>query len=333
MNTIERRALYNLLRMNWLSEPTLVVDTWQVEDYRLLPIAVLFNRLKEFNICLDQISFTGYAYECDSPEDLTDHLVGDRDFSLPQEDQVYLIVFELWRRLVSEKPSFSIVCNELDYQINLYDEHQLNDPLALQNALTKFAQMLDENADEGIPSKDVLNLISNYCANDIETFLYDFISEQIEVGNEAYVRELLDEFRSHFKGDKWFKLIEIRLSDPVNHKFSQRVIEEIVEENLNGEDLGFNLEFLAILSEKRFSPFFFLVLRQTLPLVKREEDFQDLLSLVIEFFYEVNLEQQGDFFQGLLEKRTKIPSEKEVSSQDPDMVELSSKSRREASYN
>lgn len=322
MSDIERRALYNLLRMNWLSEPTLKVDAWQVEDYRLLPIAILFDRLKEFNIRLDRISFTGFAHECDSPEDLADHLVGDRDFSPAQEDQVYLIVFELWRRLVSEKPSFSIICNELDYQINLYDEHQLSDPLALQNAITKFAQMLDENADEGIPLKDVLNVISNYCANDIETFLYDFISEQIEVGNEAYARELLDEFRSHLKGDKWFKIIEIRLSDPINHKFPQRLIEEIVEENLSEEDLDFNFELLAILSDKRFSTYFFLVLKQTLPLVKEEEDYHDLLSLVIDFFQEINLEQQGDFLQALLEKRLKIASDKEGSLQDSDVAEL-----------
>ncbi len=59
MNTIERRALYNLLRMNWINEPTLPVESWQVEDYRALSLPDLFGRLKDFNIQLERVSFIG----------------------------------------------------------------------------------------------------------------------------------------------------------------------------------------------------------------------------------------------------------------------------------
>jgi hypothetical protein len=185
MNAIERRALYNLLRMNWLNEPTLSVESWQVEDYRSLPLPDLFERLKQFNIQLDRVSFIAYADECDSPEDLTEHLIGDRNLPTAQEDQVYLLIFELWRRLMSEKPSLSILCNELDHQIFLYDRHELDNPLALQDALTHFIEILDENVDEGIPPEQAFKLISPYFANDMETFLYDFIAEQIDEGNES----------------------------------------------------------------------------------------------------------------------------------------------------
>jgi len=33
---IQRRALFNLVRMNWLAEPIVNVAEWQVEDYRPL---------------------------------------------------------------------------------------------------------------------------------------------------------------------------------------------------------------------------------------------------------------------------------------------------------
>ena len=49
-----------------------------------------------------------------------------------------------------------------------------------------FKHILDENVDEGVPPEQALQLISTYCANDIETFLYDFISEQIDEDNETY---------------------------------------------------------------------------------------------------------------------------------------------------
>jgi len=180
MDQIEQRALYNLLRMNWLNDPSLEVEPWQVEDYRQLSLSDLFTQLKESDIQLDKISFITYADECDSPEQLTEYFIGDRHLEIPHEDQIYLLVFELWRRLMSEKPSLSIFCDELDHQIYLYDHGQLTSPLHLQTALANLLTILEENVDEGIQPTEAFRLISTCCANDIEAFLYDFISEQID---------------------------------------------------------------------------------------------------------------------------------------------------------
>lgn len=322
MNAIERRALYNLLRMNWLNDSTLSVDSWQVEDYRSLSLLNLFNKLKQFNIHLDRVSFIAYADECDSPEDLTDHLVADRQFSTALEDQIYLIVFELWRQLMSEKPSLSIICNELDYQIHLYDQHQLEDTSALQDALTHFIQILDENADQGIPPQHILKLISTYCANDIETFLYDFISEQIDEGNETYVHELLDGFDTYLENNKWFKLLRIRLCDQFYIKITQKLVEEVIEEHINEHDLEYNLEFLSILVEKGMDSFFCFVIKQTLPLIKREEDFQDLLSITIDYFHCLDQEQHAMDLKFMLDKHQLFPLSKTIQSNDPDLALL-----------
>lgn len=322
MDTIERRALYNLLRMNWLQDPTLAVEPWQVEDYRALPSSNLFSRLKQFNIHLDRISFIAYADECDSPEDLTDHLIADRQLSTAQEDQIYLLIFELWRRFMSEKPSLSIVCNEIDYQIHLFDQQQLDNPLALQDALTHFLQILEENADQGIPSQDVLNLISNYCANDIETFLYDFISEQIDEGIETYAYELLDDFDPYLGHNKWFKLLRIRLYEQFQSKTAQKLMEEIIEEHLNENDLEYHLELLSILVEKGNHPIFCLIVQQTIPIIQREEDFQDLLSIAIDYFHRLDQEQQEIILKRMLAKRSSIPLDQTIQASDPDLIAL-----------
>lgn len=323
MNAIERRALYHLLRMNWLNEPTLSVESWQVEDYRSLSLSALFKRLQPFNIQLDRLSFIAYADECDSPEDLTDHLIADRHFSTAQEDQIYLIIFELWRQLMREKPSLSIVCNELDYQIHLYDKQQLDDPSALQDALTHFVQILDENADQGISPQDVLKLISTYCANDIEAFLYDFISEQIDEGNETYVQELLDDLDTYLENNKWFKLLRMRLCDKFHLKVIQKLMEEVVEEHLKEHDLDYNLELLSILVEKGMNSFFRLMIKQTLPLIKREEDFQDLLSISIDYFHCLDQEQQEMVLRTILEKHESFSPDKAIQPEDPDFATLS----------
>jgi hypothetical protein len=322
MNAIEQRALYHLLRMNWLHEPTLPVESWQVEDYRSLSLSTLFERLKPFNIHLDRVSFTAYADECDSPEELTDDLIADRPFSNEQEDQIYLLIFELWRRLMSEKPSLSIVCNELDYQIHLYDQQQLTDPLTLQDALTHFVRILDENVDQGIAPQQAFKLISNYCANDMESFLYDFISEQIDEGNEAYVQELLGDFEIYLGNNKWFKLLRIQLCDHIQGKIGQKLIQEIMEEYLNDQDLDYYLEFLSILVEKGDDSLFRVMMHQTFPLIRREEDFQDLLSIAINYFHCLGQEHQEQTLKKIREKRVSLPLDQALSAYDTDLLEL-----------
>jgi hypothetical protein len=323
MNAIERRALYNLLRMNWLNEPTLSVESWQVEDYRALPLPDLFDRLKQFNIQLDRVSFIAYADECDSPEELTDHLTGDRDLQTAQEDHIYLVIFELWRRLMSEKPSLSILCNEFDYQIYLYDHQEINNPLALQDTLTHFIQILDENVDQGIPPEQVIQLISTYCANDIETFLYDFIAEQIDEGNESYAHELLDDFDAYLAHNKWFKLLRIRIFEHTQSKIAQKIVGQVIEEHLKDQDLDYNLELLFVMIEMGDHPTFRLIVKHTLPLIEREEDLQDLLAIAIDYFHRLDQDQPEITLKALLEKRSSHLPDDVIDAKDPDLATLS----------
>lgn len=322
-NTIERRALYHLLRINWLHEPAMLsVEPWQVEDYRALPLHALFEKLKSFNLFLDRLSFIAYADECDSPEELTDHLIADQTLKADQEDQIYLLIFELWRRLMSEKPSLSILCNELDYQIYLYDCDQFENPLALQDALTHFVHVLDENVDKGISPKEAFRLISAYCANNLETFLYDFISEQIDEGNDSYAHELLDDFDDYLADNKWFKLLRMRLFGQSPGKTAQKVADQILEDYLQEQDLEFNLEFLSFIAEIGHLALFRTVLQQTLPLIQREEDFQDLLSIAIDYCHRLDEEKQERDLQTLLDKRTQRALDSPIQAQDPDFAIL-----------
>jgi hypothetical protein len=113
-------ALYNLIRMNWLEDPTLPVEPWQVEDYRLLPDEEIYSRLEKLGISIDQARFIEYALHFTSPEEMTETLWVDEE--LDNFDQAYLLIFELWRRFLPEKQSLSIFCDELDYLIDRYDE-------------------------------------------------------------------------------------------------------------------------------------------------------------------------------------------------------------------
>ncbi|MBA2368481.1 MAG: hypothetical protein H0V82_05595 [Candidatus Protochlamydia sp.] len=321
MKSIERRALYNLLRMNWLNDPNLSVEPWQVEDYRILPFSLLFDRLKLLDIHLDRTGFIAYADESDSPEDLTEQLIGDRELTAETEDQIYLLVFELWRRFMSEKPSVSILCNELDLQIFLYDKGELQYPADLYDALSSFVLILEDNVDEGIPAKEAFQLITTYFANDIETFLYDFISEQIEEDNESYAYDLLDDFSAYLEGNKWFELLRTRLIAQTNSKLAGKHLVQIMEDFLEENDLEFNLEILSFMSEIGDPETFKEILVQTIKLLNTEEDFQDLLHICADYAQFNDQELKANALNELLNKRT--PSSNQlVDQQDPDLLQL-----------
>lgn len=318
MTTIERRALYSLLRMNWLQESDLAVEPWQVDDYPSIPLIQLFERLNKFSIYLDSFSFVCYADECDSPEDLTDNLIGDRKFPTIQEDEIYLLIFELWRRLMTQRPSLSTICFNLDDRIFRWNQEETPSHLqALQDALMHFLQILDDNCDRGVAPAEAFEYISNFSSNDLGSFLYDFIDKQIEEGNEPYADELLENFDLYLKKNKWFQLLHLRLSEQMNN--TRRIMNDINEYNRNDQDLDFDLDYLDLMVEKRDFTTFHPLFKKCAKLLKTEEDFKDLLNIEIDYFHFTNQSENEKRAKNLLEKRL-FPLERALEKNDSDLA-------------
>jgi len=322
MHLLEKHALYNLIRMNWLNDPQLEVEPWQVEDYRALPLAILFERLKSFKIDLDRIRFISYAEDSDSPEEFTECIIGDRVLETKTEDQIYLLIFELWRRLMAEKPSLSTLCNELDYQIYIHDTGKPGDHLfQLENALANFALVLNENVDEGLSPQEAFKIITPFFANDIESFLYDYIFDLID-DNELYAQDLLDNFASYLKGNKWFEFLYIRLIERTDHKLADKMLTHLIEDYLDQNDVDFNLELIAFFIDIGKNPEFKKLVPATLEIVEKEDDLRDLILLSIDFYHRLDKEEQENRLKMMLEKRSKKHPEDLIDPADSDRPTL-----------
>lgn len=319
---INRRTLYNSLRMNWILNPSIAVETWQVEDYRSLPLDTLIERLKSFDISLDKVSFSTFADTVETPEELTDSLIADSDFDVKQQDQIYLIVFELWRRLVPENICLSIFCDELDHQIYLYDHNHINHEEAIQDAVANLQMFLDENTDAGTDYLVAFDYVNDACANDLECFLLDYIAEQIDNGNYPYATELVDGFTPYAHDVKWFDLLRARLLVFQDPEESHEIIQHLLEDAEQCQDLEFNLELLTFLVSDCNEKVFAQLIAQTIPLMKIEDDFQSLVSIYMDFFHRLDLENQEQKLQLILEKRKNYHSEQLFDQKDPDLVEL-----------
>lgn len=321
---INRRPLYNSLRMNWVIDPTLEVEPWQVEDYRSLPLDEIFERLEDHDIHLDKFSFISFAENLDAPEEMADGLLDDLPDDAKIHDQVYLLIFELWRRLLPEKPCLSVFCDELDHQIHLYDRGQTENVEAIQDALANLQVILDENNDEGVDPLEALDCIDAGCANDVESFLYDFIAEQIDNDNFSYASELLDGFTPYVRDVKWFEFLRARVLSATDPKAANLIVRRLVTAECSSKNpnLEFNLELLSFLVRVGDKETFDRLVKTSASLIKAEEDFQDLVAISADFYHCLDRDPIEQELQGILKKRIKIPLEKEFDRKDPQFAEF-----------
>ncbi len=195
---LQRKALYNLIQLQITciqadeDLDATKLEPWQTVNYREHSTECLVGELHSLNLKFDIGDLELYAKEFDAPEELAEHLA--EELSPLESDRLFLVIFELWRRLFPEKQSLSLFCDELDYQIILYDAGQSDSPTDIQNAIAHLQLILDDNVDAGVKPAKAFEQIQTYCANGLEDFLYDYIFDQIEEGDEAYARDLLDGF-------------------------------------------------------------------------------------------------------------------------------------------
>jgi hypothetical protein len=319
---VEKRGLYNSLRLHWKLDSNLDVEPWQVEDYRKLPLDELFKRLEDVGIKLDRTSFHAYAAECDSPEELYDTLVVNHEEDTLLQDKIFLVLFELFRRLESEKKSLSIFCDELDYQIEAYDEGKLNNVESLEDAIETLEQILDENIDSGVDPKEVFQFVSNCCANDIENFMYDYTSEQIDAENFSYAQDLLDDFEKFVKDPKWFLLLRARLYSDTDHEDAKTLEAQVEKTALASDNLQYHLDVLSYLSQAGNEKIFHKISAHTVPLLNYEEDLQDFLGSSIDFLHFQDKDELERKIAEILISREKIPEDRPVNQKDPDILEV-----------
>jgi hypothetical protein len=173
------RALYNLLRFNAMDEKSSHhYAAWQIEDYKALSDDELLRRLKKLHIPLDLGTFLVHAQNFESPETLTEYLVPDES-DVQEADQVYLCIFELWRRLRKDCRSLSIFCYELDEWMHVHDGNREDVDDIIQTYLLELQNFLDEQTDQGSNPIELFQEIASYFAHDVENFIYDFIFELI----------------------------------------------------------------------------------------------------------------------------------------------------------
>lgn len=301
---LQTKALYNLLRLNAKEDPSIQAKPWALEDLRQVSIETLWKKLAKLKITLDETRFTKFAEECDSPEMLTDLLLDDTDDD--RYDQLYLILFELWRRFFPERASLSIFCDELDHQINLYDHDELDSDEAIQDGLANLSEILEEHVDQEMSPKEAFALVSEYFANDLVTFLYDYITDLLDQDNLLYATELLEEFAPYMPEPLRFDLLSARVLSATDIVGANHAMKLLLEKSIEPDLLFDLLRLLAAIGDHNL---FQEAIKKLLPFVKEKEDVEEIFDLTIEYYRRLDLDSQEE---AILKIKNKKPLDLEA---------------------
>lgn len=310
---LQTKALYNIIRLNLLENEIVQCEDWQKEDLRPVLTEELFQRILNLGIDFDKDRFLTFAQSCDSPEELTDLLVSD-EIEHTIYDQVYLIVFELWRRLLPEKQTLSIFCDELDERIYLYDHELLESDELIQDGLAVLKEILEEMVDEGQTPKEAFNVVSSHCAHDLYAFLYDYIAEQIDANNKIYAQDLLDGCSPFIEENRWFELLTIRLTS--DEQEAEEALNHLIDDLNKNPEFALQMEILYYLSESQSPELFVKLIQNTVNQVQEESQFNDLLELAVEFYRRLDQEDKEHKLQKILLKR--LDQNSSFNPKDPD---------------
>jgi hypothetical protein len=209
------RAYYNLLWLENLRGNNIPAHHWERINYRTICLESLFSMLKNLNQYLDKDSFLKISSETDSPEEFIERLdILDKEL----KRRCYLIVFELWRRLVKEKKSVSIICDELDKVVADYENKK--DDTKLLDILMVVAEVLERNNIYQLKKEEIFERLSFFIAHDLENVIYTYIDKKIDDGFFEKPLSLLDLFTPYVKEKQPFNFLRLKvfLKKPLNMK-------------------------------------------------------------------------------------------------------------------
>jgi hypothetical protein len=311
---LQTKAMYNLLRLNAREDASLKAEGWALEDLRSVDLPKLWKRLEKFGIQLDRESFARFAEETDGPEQLVD-LFAEEKADEKTNDQIYLILFELWRRLFPERPSLSIFCDELDHRIDQYDSGQLQSDESIQDGLSNLIDILEEHVDAGMKPKAAFTSVSEFCAHDLSSFLYDYIADLLDQDNVLYASELIDDFYPYLSDPSWFDLLKARAAtDPVE---ANRLAAKLLDKNPERELLFDTLRFLTVSGEHEL---FCLAMQKMIQQLQTEEELFELMELAADYYRRLDQDALEQSILRIKKQRESRPQP--FKKADPDLKKL-----------
>lgn len=293
--SLETKALYNSLRMMGRRMKLSPQDSWKVADWRGRESTALFNELKEMGVVLDPPLFYQWAAHCETPEDLFDFLFMEEgeesaEWEEERKDHLYLLLFELWRRLVPEKRSLSLVADEIDHVLFAFDSGKEMVDEEMENALEEWVRLLNRLHDEeGLSAKEALHAIEPHFAHSVPDCIIDFLLDVSERGESERYGPLFEKVRPFLTLEPlWAKIVELRFCLREDMTLVNKKLGDLVAHVLTTPDVECEVIFaLCDISLKlERGELFLRLLERVAPCLQEQEDVEVVVHLLADFLEE-----------------------------------------------
>jgi hypothetical protein len=315
------RAFYNLLRFNAMEDQTAKsYEPWQIEDYRSLSDQELFDRLKKLKIALSIEAFHEIARNIDTPELMASYLTHD-EAEVEEEDQIYLIIFELWRRLMKDCRSLSIFADEFDRWMEVYDGQKEDVDDIVHSFLFELENFLDEAHDSGKDPHETFAFISSFFAHDLENFIYDFIYDRIEKEALIPASELIDALMPYVSRGVWLEFLRLKMFSKQDVEQLPFLVHRFAEKVVDTKDLELLIEVLDLMIGDSLVDLFFQFFDQGLALCQTYQQLLDMAAILKEFYQSIEDHVKSQRVDEVLYRLTQKEGHKKLIKQDP-LVEM-----------
>jgi hypothetical protein len=305
----EIKAHANLLKAQVAWDPSTPHEKWMVEDLSAVSDKNLLKRLEDLKVPVSSTNLKKYLEEIETPEDFLEAVTLETD-GPEKVENVYLILFELFKRHAPKKESLSIFADELDSLIQKYEATSGRNWAEIVPHLKQLVHILRENLSGVKNPSEVLEKLSRHFAYDLEGFIYDFIADLIDSSQEVLAEEFIELFFDYLTKPYWFNLLEYYLKGADEER-----LENLSDLAIETKDFEFSLEVLHVLKEEE-SDRFFPLLSHTVDFSKEEADFVELLTVAQEFFEEKDRLREMMEIKKILDSRSQIDEKRRLHPQD-----------------
>lgn len=309
------RAYYNLLWLERLRGNTIPAHKWEFLDYRELDFATLFSMLHEFNIFFDADTFESLSEDADSPEEFIERVeIEDKD----DKRKIYLIVFELWRRLIEDKESVSIFCDELDRIVAAYETEK--DDEQLLYILYKVLEILERNTQLDEPPEAIFQKLSLYIAHDLENVIYTYIDSKLNSESEDSCIDLIDDFMPYVKEKRALKFLKLKSVPNAFHEEKEKLTIYIVSSLQEKVNVPLSISILFYLIEINNIELFSELFSFLIHYISEEKPLVSLLDVLVAYHRKRGeVEKQQQVYQ-FLQKRLSASKKGKISSTQKNKV-------------
>jgi len=283
------KARHNLLLINASKDPDLHLEPWRYQDLDALSEERLIFSLKNLGIVMTRSEWVEKIQLMETPEDLFLSLLGSEG---KDAEQIYLLIFSLWKKLIPTKITLSIFCDNLDHLISLYEKEREQYEEKIEETLADLLDILDTNLDAGGKPKNIFETVGGYLAYDLENFIYDYLADQIDGEKDLLASELIDGFYLYFKDPLWLDFLKIRLLSKSGGEESASYFARFLEELNKKGSVDLFCEVLFFLMQADGDEIFYPLLHQSLKRVKTKGDLLQIAYVVLEFYQLSDLEQK-----------------------------------------